>query len=72
MCDTAYVLLLAQIERRVIAEIGITTAAYQNGAKDLTWPSLPDAQDHFDAALESPPDKPDPKRELLRELGVIQ
>lgn len=71
MCDTAYVLILAQIERRVIAEFGLYIAALQAGNKDLTMPTLPDAQDRFDAGLAAAPEKLNAQKQLLHELGVL-
>lgn len=76
MCDLAYVLLLDQMERQVLADRQVAAVLMAAGAKDVRLPSLAEKRAEFDEALAAEP-KPsavsllsDEQRELREALGV--
>ena len=69
LCDTAYVLLVEQLERRTIVERQVAAVLRAAGA-DVEEPDCADARVRFDAALVAAPVPESPNARLLRELGV--
>lgn len=70
VCDLAHVLLVADLERNVLAERHVSAVLIAAGAEGVDMPSLAAALTEFDTELEAAPrDEPRPLR-LLKRLGV--
>jgi len=69
LCDTAYVLLIEQLERRTLTERQVT-AVLRAANADVEEPDCDEARARFDAALVAAPVPESPNARLLRELGV--
>ena len=70
LCDTAYVLLVEQVERRTLVERQVAAVLRAAGAEDVEEPDPAEARERFDAALVAAPVPESPTARLLRELGV--
>jgi len=70
LCDTAYVLLVEQLERRTLTERHVTAVLRAAGAEDVEEPDCDEKRAQFDAALVAAPVPESPNARLLRELGV--
>jgi len=70
LCDTAYVLLVEQLERRTLVERQVAAALRAAGAEGVEEPDCVGAREQFDAALVAAPVPESPNARLLRELGV--
>ena len=74
MCDLAYVLLVDQLERQVLADRQVAATLLAAGASGVELPDVADKRRLFDAALveEPRPVTPidDEQWELRRALGV--
>jgi len=69
LCDTAYVLLVEQLERRTLVERQVA-AVLRAADADVEEPDAATARERFDAALIAAPVPESPNARLLRELGV--
>ena len=70
LCDTAYVLLVEQLERRTLVERHVAAVWRAAGAEDVEEPDPAEARAEFDAALIAAPVPESSTARLLRELGV--
>lgn len=74
VCDLAYVVLLDQLERHVLADRHVAAVLMAAGQKDVTLPDLAEKRAVFDAALVEEPKVlaavDSEQWELRRALGV--
>lgn len=75
MCDLAYVLLLDQLERLLLADRHVAAVLIAAGAEGVTLPTYQERRALFDAALVAEPTQQanevdDEQMELRRALGV--
>ena len=74
MCDVAYVLLVEQLERQVLADRQIAALQAVISGKGGDLPTLTEARGQLDAALEADPipvGVDDEQMRLRRALGVL-
>lgn len=73
LCDVAYTVQVEQLERWIVGERQVAATLMAAGADGVEMPSLSEARDAFDSALDEPFafSVEDPERgELLEALGL--